>query len=278
MPNRKSTNKPILDDYHYQTRIMMRDRYFKDSINHLLNLFKNFGCPIPRDGFKKYDEYSRWNDKYWKKFAEIRYGKEYKNRLEQITQGKKSWGLDIQNKIEKLEENFLPPIYGRYFEEILNHFNIINDRKGFYDFLINYVFFKKTEYPHRLFSVVWQKNKKNKEPELYIRIFGHTKKEDIKKYWPEIEKHKKTLPSYHGKSKERKNFDRDAQIFKLYKEIKAKKTDTHKNRGENIYYNKRIDEEICTIISNQYGDLEWENIRKIIAKMRKLEKRFVTPK
>jgi len=278
MTNDKQKGQLILDDYHYQVKMMMGDQYFKDSIDQLLNRFESFNCPVPRDGFKKYDEYSKWNDKYWNKFAEIRYGKKYKDNFKRITQEKKSWGLDVQNKIEEFENNFLPPIYGRYFEEILNHFNIVNNRKGFHDFLINYVFFKKTEYPHPSFNITWRRNKKSNEPELYLRIFGYTKKEDIEKYWPEIEKEKKMLPDYHGKSKERKNFDRDLQIFKLYKEIKSRKTAISKNKGEEIYCNKRIDEEIYSIINGQYGDLEWENIRKIITKMRRLEEKFVTPK
>jgi len=278
MPSKKSINKPILDDYHYQTKIIMDDPYFKDAISKLLKQFERFNCPVPRDGFKDYNEYSKWNDKYWEKFIKLRYGKEYKDNFQRITQGKKSWGLDIQDKLEEFENDFLPPMYGYYFEKILNHFNIVNDRKGFRDFLTNHVFFKKTEYPRPTFGISLRKNKKNNEPELYLRIFGYTKKEDIEKYWPEIEKEKKILPDYHGKSKERKNFERDYQVFKIYKKIKAERKNANKNKGKDIYNNKRIDEEICSIINERYGDLEWENIRKIIARMRKMEKKFVTPK
>lgn len=268
-------NKPILDDHYYKVQMLINDPYFKKSISWLLARFNEIGCPVPEKGFKTYKDYENWNKKYWDKRSEMINSDDYKIKVNKITKEKESWDSETQKKLEDFKYNYLPPVYGAYFRDILNHFGITLDFDGFRDFLVNYVFFKKDEYPHTTYSMMLQRNKNTNEIELYLRIFGYTKKEDIERIWPKIEEQKKSLPDYYGKNKEKKLFNRDLEIYSLYKEFNSNKP---QKKGENIYENKRVDEKICIAISEQYGDIEWENVRKIISRMRILDKKFVKSK
>lgn len=112
---------------------------------------------------------------------------------------------------------------------------------------------------------------------MYIRIFSHTTKENIIKNWSIVKNEKKLLNDWSKKNKNRKDFKRDLEIYKLYKKLKNVRR-IRNNKGENIYRNKRLDEEISSIIMDKYEDLSWENIRKIITRMKKLDTEFVTNK
>lgn len=268
----------ILDDFYYKTRIILDDPYFKKSVNFLLEKLKKFNIAIPDSGFINNEEFEKWRKKYFSKFDGITNNEEYKEKLKKITDNKRSYDSETKEKVDKLRENMFPPVYKDYIDKIIEYYNIEKIyKKKFKEFIFNYIFFKKEEFPHTNLLIKLEKNKKTKEVEIYIRVFGYTKKEDIIKNWSIIEKEKKILKDYHGKSKEKENFERDLEIYKLYKELKENRK-IKKGKSDKIYQGKRMDEEIWNIINNKYGDLEWENIRKIINRIKKIDDRFVTNK
>jgi len=268
----------ILDDFYYKTRIIINDPYFKESVDFLLKKFKKLDIGIPEDGLIDNAGYEKWREKYWNKFDKIANSKEYKEQLKKITKNKRGYDLKTKEKVNELREGMFPPVYKNYIDKIIDYYNIDKKyHKKFKEFVLNYIFFKREDFPHTNFSIKFERNKQTKEIELYVRIFGYTTKEDITKNWSIIEKEKKSLKDYCGKSKKKENFERDLEIYKLYKELK-KDRKTKKGKGYNIYNEKRLDEEIWSIIHDKYNDLEWENIRKIISKMNKLDEKFVTDK
>jgi len=266
----KNKNKVIFDDFYYKLEMILSDKYFKDSVKMLLKKFEKAKMAIPHDGFLNQEEYEKWDDLYWNKFYELKNGKEYKDEMKEITKNKKKWDKKTQEKINKFDDDYLPPIYGDYLRNLLDYFKIDKKyEKAFLTSIKNFIFFKKNNFSHIDFSMKLTKNKETNEPELYIRIFGHTKKEDIEKYWRKVKEIQKDLPDYYGKNKEKEKFKRDISIYELYKKIKKEK---------NVNSDKRIDDEIWKKINEEYGDLEWENIRKIVSRMKKIDKKFVTSK
>ncbi len=271
-------NQKILDDFYYKTRIIINDPYFQKSVSFLLEKLKKFNIAVPDNGFDNDEECKKWREKYWNKFDEIANSKEYKEQLKKITKNKRSYDSKTKEKVDELRERMFPPVYKNYIDKIIGYYNIDKKyHKKFKEFVLNYIFFKRDDFPHTNFSIKFERNKKTGEIELYVRIFGYTTKKDITKNWSIIEKEKKLLKDYHGKNKEKESFERDLEIYKLYKELK-KDRKTKKGKGYNIYNEKRLDEEIWNIIHDKYNDLEWENIRKIISKMNKLDEKFVTDK
>jgi len=259
----------ILDGFHYKAAMIIEDQYFKDLVAFLLSKLKSFGCPIPDKGFKDYKEYEAWRNLYWKISESIQTSKNYQTQLSKIK---------TEKGLKSFRQDKLPPLFKIYIKEIVNYYKIKEEyQKYFEEFFFNYIFFNKGYYPHPNFTISWKKNKKTNENELYVRVFGHTTKEDIVKNWDIIKEEKKLLNGWLGKNKSRNDFKRDLEIYKFYKTLSQDK-DVKRGKEENIYRARRMDEKISAMMVDKHGDLTWENIRKIINRMKRLDKEFVTSK
>lgn len=260
-------------DY-YKAEFIMADPKFNDFIGQLMKKFSDFGCPVPEKGFKNYKEYLEWNDKYFDAISKIEYGPEFKNKINKITGGNSSWGIEEQEKIEELRDKELPPIYGSDIGYMLEEYGISRKDKSyrkFADFIIEYIFFKKREFIDSQLVITWKRDEKTSEAELFIKILPHTRKEDIEKIWPMIKKEQAYLPKYKVKHKEYKNFHRDLEIYNIYKDFSKKPTSKYKM--ENCYLlNKRVDYETEKLIREKYGISSWGTIRNIVANIEKLKK------
>jgi len=267
--------RKIYNQNYYKIQIMIKNPKFKKNINKLIKSFDRFDCSIPKEGFKSEEEYLAWNDKYFAKRSKIINGKEYKEKLKKVIGDKKKWNSEEQEQIEKIKEKELPPVYGEEIRKILSLFNIMRkdkDYKKIRNFIIGYIFFNKKEYSEPLCELHMKKNEKTRELELLLRIMPYTKKEDITISWPLIKEAQQDLAQYKERNKPFKNFERDVEIYHLYKKLRKNKK-YKKGKGENIYYNNRADQEVCSFVYDKYGDdLSWEAIRKIVSNIDKLMK------
>ena len=249
---------------------MVADFYFQEAMNWLRRRFDEVGCPIPDNGFKTYKEYLAWNHKYWARWSKMHESSQFKKLIRDITRGKKSWGSEEQAKIHELEEAYLPPAYGSYFNDLLERFFIpFSKRKRFKDFLEHYLFLGKQEFSPDVAGIKIVLNREIREPELYLRVYGYTKLKDVESAWSTIADYQKDLPDYLGKNKGWESFDRDLRILNLYKKLKAE-LGTRKRAERSKNSMKRIDMQICLAIRREFSqDLDWENIRKIISKTKR---------
>lgn len=269
MPKKK--HREVYDQNYYKAQEMLHNPWFKRKITWLKSKFKEFNCPVPKDGFKTLNEYMDWNrNKFWRSYIDIENSVEFKKEFNKITGGKSSWGSREQDEIEKLRLNLLPPVYGSVYDEILKRFGVDRKYKGFRDFLERHIFFNKHTYSTPLFSTHWTRNKKTNKMELFIRIFGHTRKEDLMNNWNYILKEQESLPDFQGKNKKWINFKRDNDIFELY--LKLKRRREAKRSGK---FERRIDEEIYIEIKKKHYDLSLGTIRSIIYRVKKFR---VAPK
>ncbi len=253
-------NRKIYDINYYRAQAILKDSWFVDKIIWLRRRFAEVGCSVPPYGFKKYSDYEKWNNKFWDIYIKMSQSDEFLSKEKEITGGKEKYSSKEYFELEAFKEKFLPPIYGEIFREILEHFDIEPDDKGFRDFLEQYVFFGNNEYPNTRINTVFIRSEKTNKMELFVRIFGYTKKEDIIKNWHFIAHDQKSLPDYIGKSKKWESFDRDIEIYNLYKKLKNKKSN-----GQKI----PLDMDIYAELHHEYEKIGINTIRNIISKTAK---------
>lgn len=268
----KKTRREIYDKNYYIAQTLLQNPKFQKRIQWLKDTFARFGCPIPASGFKTQQEYTEWNEGFWTIFGKLEESQEYKNKIKEITGGKPTYGLKEYNEIENFRAEFLPPLYGQYFQEILEEFGISRKDKGFKDFLEYHVFFNKDIYPTNLFKVRWIRNPKTEKAELFVQILGHTKKEDIIEHWNWIAQEQKYLSDYQAKNKEWSAFSRDNEVYEVYSRIKSER---NTKRAKKTDGQRAVDEEIYVDVAQKYPNLTLSHIRKIIAKVKKFR---ATPK
>lgn len=259
---RQKSQRVIYDQNYYKAQAMLRDPWFKKKVKWLTARFTEVGCPLPEGGFKKYAQYEKWREKFWDTHSRMSQDDGYKARVAEITGGKKKITLDEYNAVEVFRERYLPPLYGAVIGDILEHFKIDRHDRQFHQFIELYIFLGKTDYPTTLFNVKWIRNQKTDQMELFIQLFGHTKKEDLLNNWDFISRDQHYLPGYLGKSKKWETFDRDLEIYTAYKALK----DPNIKRSSN---GKALDYKMLQKVSEKWPELTITRIRSIVTKTAK---------
>ncbi|HEY5220850.1 MAG TPA: hypothetical protein VIJ29_01720 [Candidatus Paceibacterota bacterium] len=211
----------IYDRNYYKAQAMLHDPWFVEKANWLTKRFAEVGCPLPKRPFKMYKDYLAWNDRYWKRHEEMEKSEKFLEAKQRITGGKAIMSAEEFYALEDFRKVFLPPIYGQIFKEILEHFKINREDKGFNHFLEFYFFFGQKYYYTSPFSVISKRNEETNEMELFLHIHGYTKKEDIVRHWNWVAADQKYLKDFVGKNKAWKTFDRDIEIYGVYKQLNA---------------------------------------------------------
>ncbi len=258
----------IYDRNYYRAQAMLRDPWFIKKVAWLKERFAEVGSPLPRRPFKRYIDYLAWNDRYWKRFAEMETTEKFLEAKQRITGGKEKMSMEEYYALEDFRKEFLPPVYGETYSEILKHFNIDTQDKGFRDFLEFYLFFGQKYYHTSPFSVVWRRNEKTDEMELFLHLHGHTKKEDIVRHWSWVASDQKHLKDFIGKNKAWKTFDRDIEIYGVYKQLRESGVKRHGGSDpfEGI---TALDKDIWAQLHKKYPKITTENIRKVVSHTRK---------
>lgn len=261
MTSRLPKPRAIYTKNYYKAQAMIKDPWFLEKESWLRKRFLETGCPLPKNPFKKYAQYLEWNKKFWKRYAAMEKSEEYLAEKERTVGNKENVSPDEYFAFEEFRENFLPPVYGNVFDEILEHFKIDPKDKGFQGFLEHYFFFGQREYIKSPFGLRWIKNPETGKTEFFVRIYGHTKKEDIIDNWDWIAEDQKLCEDYIGKNKAWKTFDRDIEIYTRYKKMKEKGIKRHHN-------NWAMDTVLLNEFDKKYPELTLTRIRAIITKTR----------
>jgi hypothetical protein len=166
--------KPIYDAKYYKIQQIVADPRFLDDVKNLLDSFSTFGCPVPNKGFRRYSDFDVWQKTLWKKYD------------------------DYVKKTGEQED--LPiVVYGHTINQILKRYDLDPRNKDDKYWIEQFIFFKKKEYEKPLAVIKYIPPLEGKDPELWIRYFGHTKPSDIKA--EKLLEYQKLLPDYRGKNK-----------------------------------------------------------------------------
>lgn len=268
---RKMHRRTVYNQGYYKAQAMLRDDWFKEKMKWLRKRFAEVGCPVPTEGYTTNEEYRAWQGGYLKRYSEMNQDEYYKAKSLEITGGKQFISREELDQLEDLQYQYLPPMYGGIFSEILKHFDIDPKDQQFKYFLEFYMFRGRTELPSSNFSVRLSRHPKTNELELLVKIHGFTKKEDIMNNWDFIIEDQKYLSDYQGKSKEWVEFERDLEIYKLWKVIKREKS----NR-QGLW--QAVDMDIYAQLHQKYPEITVTSIRRIILKTAKRLGESVTVK
>lgn len=256
MKSKKPVKRRVVHNQpYYKAQQIIRDKWFVERINWLRRRFEEVGCPVPLEGFESNDEYEAWREAYWNRYSEMSMSEEYKEKRLSITGGKELLNSEEFYALEDLRDEYLPPMYGAVFREILEHYKIDPKDQQFKYFLEFYVFRGRRELPQSNFSVRLSRHPKTNELELLIKLRGFTKKEDIVDNWDFISEDQKYLHDYIGKSKKWVEFERDLEIYNLYKQLHQARKRNNKDPYDKVIMGK---------VQEQYDWLELSLIRKIV--------------
>jgi hypothetical protein len=252
------TSRIVYNQDYYKAQALLRDPWFIEKVSWLKKRFNEVGCPLPRHGFKKYKQYDKWRDKYWDRYSEMGRSPEFISGKKEITRGKERISLEEYNRLDTFQENYLPPVYGAVISDILEYYEIPKDKKYFYDFVEWYIFLNRKELLSPIMQISMKRDPKTGKREMFVQIFEYTKKEDIVNNWDFIVDMQKYLTGYIGKSKKWERFDRDFEVYTLYKKLKVR-------RDKDKDWEPVIDREIYIILHGKYNELTVNKIRNIIS-------------
>ncbi len=262
--------RTIYDSDYYRMQLLIQSHDFVNRTEKMMNNFKKIGYPLPRGGFNTYKEYLDWNEKYFLKRQEIANSKELSDKIEKIKNGEETVGPEKYYQIEALRKKHIPPLIEEYISDILNNAGINRKSKkyeSYQRFLIFNIFLNKEKFSNPPLIIKRIRNKDTDTLDLFIQILPYTRKEDIVNAWPFIKQHQKLLSEYKERIKEYKKFQRDLDIYNIYQKFKNEPRIALQNSADN-----RIDSRTWNKIKDKYGDLSWENIRKIVSNIENLIK------
>lgn len=259
---KKLPKKPrtVYNQPYYKVQAVMRDEWFMERINWLRKRFEETGQPVPLEGFATNDEYQEWRETYWNRYSEMSQSDEYKEKQFAVSGGKELLSAEEFIALEQLESTYLPPMYGGVFREILEHYDLDPKDQQFKYFLEFYVFRGRRELPQSNFSVRLARDSKTNELELFIKLKGFTKKEDIMDNWEFIAQEQQYLADFQGKSKEWVEFERDLEVYRLYKKLKLEKPGRQNNHW------LTIDKDLFAQLHSTYPELTTTSIRTLVAR------------
>lgn len=246
--------KPVYNERYYRIQAMLKDPNFKLDIHWLKTRFAYFKVPIPKNGFKKYAEYEKWNKRFWDIWTKKNGSKEKKEAWDKLANNKgEIVGSENYQKWLDFEKDFLPPIYGTYLNDILEKYGFDRNDKKLHEFLINHVFFGHTKYLEPPFQIIHKRNEKTDKFELFIKILPWTVRDDIVKYWKYIEQEQDYYPEHIKKNKPWEFFDRHYDIYQAYEKAKQIKKETRDKR--------RLDQIAKSLLPDKYKNVDSDSIR-----------------
>jgi len=273
--HKKIKNRVIFTPEYYKMQAMIRDPWFIEKIAWLKKRFAEVSCPLPENGFKHYKQYLAWNDKFWKRYSEMQQLKEYHEGRLKITGGKEQISPEELWQLQDFDYDFLPPVYGATYREIFEYFKLPTDNSYYHDFLEAYIFFNRTDYSVSPFSILISRNEKTDQPEFFIQLFGHARKEDLINHWDFIAQEQKSFAKltgkFVGKNKEWKTMDRDIEVYNFYKKLKSGNTITRERDVglHSILHARSIDAELFSQIHEKYPELTTTTIRNVVSRTKK---------
>lgn len=195
----KEKPRIIYDENYYKIQAALENPNFGKRIKALKDKFTKFGCHIPPNGLRGYNDYMALHKNLHKQYIKGKNSKEYKSAVLKITGGKELLTMEQIREIYDLDKILAPIAYGNDLDDILDEFGLDKNNKEVEDWIEFLFLFNEKDYLKTPISIKFIPAEKNKEPELWVRYRGYTKPSDVKR--KDIIDYQKLLPDYRGKNK-----------------------------------------------------------------------------
>ena len=152
--NNKNKKREITDKYYYRFKVLLKNPKFKRRVGELLGRFEKFGCGIPKDGFKNWQEIEKWRKKLCTKRTGVVRSQKYQEERKKIVANKTHFTLEEFCELEKWEEENTPPVaWMNEVENILIEFGFDKKDETNKKLLRNFILFKKLKDPRTIFKL-----------------------------------------------------------------------------------------------------------------------------
>jgi len=232
-------DKKLYDKEYLKIKMLLSDDDFLKKVQAIREKYK-----IPQDGFKTEKEAEKLCLRYPKQW--IKASLSHKNF--KMTKKEDALNYDIEDTI----------------------LNGLSFGSSFLKTIRWFILFNTLDYKNPVCRAKITENKFG-ENEIWLQIFPTTRKQDMVQIWNQVGTLQGYLSDYRGKIKNWKNFERDFEIYKIYKNYKqtfgTKKRSDNANTLEDAKY--PIDDYIFQKISAKYPDILLSHIRQIISRFKK---------
>jgi len=231
-------DKKLYDKNYIKIKTLLTNDDFLKEVQSIREKYK-----IPADGLKTREEIDEWYSKNSQWIQKTVINQDSKTTIEQ------------------------DKFYDDIEVSILKKFNLSID---FLEPMRWLILFNNLDYKSPVCRIKLTENKKGSK-QMWLQVFPQTRKKDIMRIWNQISSLQEHLSNYRGKLKDWINFERDYEIYRLYKGYR-KELGTRK-RAENVTNMLKgqfpIDYYISREIAKKYPNVSLSSIRQIISRFKK---------
>jgi hypothetical protein len=259
--------KTVYNTLHYQLKALLKNPEFLKDIQNLKDIFTSFDVPIPETGFENRDQYDQWRDRYWEVRGMKLASPEYLTEVERLTGNEGKLSSGNYDKLQVIKESMIPLVYLDYLHNLLEKYGFNIKDKKLKHFIERYFFFNQQELKEHPLHITHKRNEKTGSSELFIKIEPWTTKKDLENAWTSIKEEQSIYEDYIERNVPWAEFDRDIEIYKLYKEV-LKTRKVTKIKAADIY--------VYAQLHKKYPEINNDLIRKIYKKARNILERSDT--
>ena len=267
---KRAKSRTIYSDDYYRMEKFVSEPVFQERVSWLRAEYEKHGIPLPAHGFRTYDGYMAWIDKFWKCLTATEALGEVRDRITAVSSGP-TMTSEQYNRVEQIRSEMLPPVPGQFQRDLLEEFGYNPKNEKLKNFLTGYIFLGKKHLNEKSISVRWKRDEKTEEWELSMVIFPHTKRADVHEFWGEVVKAQKMAPNYVGKSKRWETFERDLEIHKTWQHIADGKERRHGRKTWIDAASLPVDHSVFMELHKKYPRLTLVQIRKAVSRIGQLE-------
>jgi hypothetical protein len=260
-------SKTVHNKIHYQIKALLKNPDFIQDIQELKEILEKYNLYIPKEGFNTQGQFSLWRDAYWEAREKAFQSSDYLNAVAETENGKEQFTSEEIDRIRDIKDQHIPPIYIDYLHNLLAKYDFDRKDKKLQHFIERYFFFNQQELKEYPLYINHKRNRKTGKMELFVKIEPWTTKKDLEEAWSGIKEEQQTYQDYIERNVPWAEFDRDIEIYTLYKQVM---------KTRNVTKIKATDMHVYAELHSKYPEINNDLIRKIYKKARNILERSDT--
>lgn len=254
--------KPIYSPDYYRMKILVSDKSFQARVRDARQAWARWDVPVPGPDSGRTGGYSAWLGRLRAAIIKAEDSEAMARAMERISNDQ------TISENEKMQQRFeawrtmLPPSPNSVIDGLLEDFGLDPKDIRYRLFLITHIFFHREDFIEPFSLPTLKRNERTGEMELYLKLDSYSKAKRVLENWDLIESSLKMLPGYRSRNRRWVTFERDLQIYKVYRQVEEL-TDEAKRKE---FGTRRVDEivwrRLKEINSLRFRNMSFEQLRK----------------